>query len=63
MNDQRPDTPKRKCMSCRRDYEHTYPWARPIKLCRRCADAYMMAHAAGQRAFQQEKGQTPTSTP
>jgi hypothetical protein len=33
---------KKKCINCRREYEHTYPWCRPLRLCRQCGDAWIM---------------------
>jgi hypothetical protein len=55
------DTPETKCKVCRRPYEHTHAWARPLKICKRCADAYMLVHAQGQRDYQQQKGNRPAT--
>jgi hypothetical protein len=33
--------PPHKCINCRRPYEHTHPWAKPLRLCKKCADLYL----------------------
>ena len=40
MNKPFRPAPKR-CVSCRRDYEFTHPWARQLKLCKPCADVFV----------------------